>query len=335
MTPLRIRRLCCAIALLTCGARSARAVEDLVTPRSLSMGNALRADATGALGPLINPAGMAMQKSYTIEVMYGFRPQDLGSELHLSVVDSVTSRIAAGLYYSYVHGDQKFWLPGVGPVEATRQGHETGLSLGLPLGDRFAVGLTAKYVNVSSAAPNPAYDPVLNPGAPANFTLDSTTSFASADGFTMDAGLSLRLGDAFKVALVGYNLVPLRSVEAPLSMAIGLSYKVGTVLTLAVDTVIYFDKYRTALILPGSPGAMPGGDDRRTTARVGGGLEWLAGGKVPLRIGALYDSGRPGTYLSMGVGYVAQRFGIDVAYRQQVQAGLEQMIVAGVRVFLE
>src|SRR4051794_34179774 len=98
------------------------AIEDLVTPRSLGMGNSLRADASGALGPLLNPGSMALTHTYTLEVMYGFRTPDTGSTIHLSIVDSVTSRLAAGVYYSYVHGTPRFALDPGGPVQGTRDG---------------------------------------------------------------------------------------------------------------------------------------------------------------------------------------------------------------------
>ena len=87
-----------AVLLVLAGAasRPAAAVEDMLTPRALGVGEALRGDATGALGPLLNPSGMALSKSYTIEAMYGFDVRSVGHDVHLSIVDSSTSKLAAG-----------------------------------------------------------------------------------------------------------------------------------------------------------------------------------------------------------------------------------------------
>jgi hypothetical protein len=335
-----------ALVVVCAPARRAGAVEDLVTPRTLAMGNSLRAEASGALGPLLNPAGMALNKGYTIEAMYSFRPQDTGSQLLLTIVDSITSRVAAALYYEYIHGSPHFQLAPPGsnmqvypmpgqtlpPVadavqaDAGREGHETGLSLAVALGDRFSLGATLKYLHVATTATNP---PFKGFETVQSWTLDTTTSDAAADGFSLDFGLSARITDALSAAVVGYNLIPLRSVEAPMAMAIALAYRPVSVLTIAYDTVIYFDKYHT-------PSSDPTADSiRRTTVRTGGGLEWAIASKVPLRVGALYDNGRPGTYISGGIGYLHQQFGIDFGFRQQVQHGNETILALGVRVFLE
>ena len=50
-------------------------------------------------------------------------------------------------------------------------------------------------------------------------------------------------------------------------------------------------------------------------APFGGGIEWLAGQVVPLRVGALWDSGRHATFLTAGLGFVSTSFALDVGYR--------------------
>jgi hypothetical protein len=72
------RPIVVALLLALAGApATARAQQDFVGVRAMGMGEANRATATGAEGPLINPAGMSLVKQYVIEGMYGFRVEDL------------------------------------------------------------------------------------------------------------------------------------------------------------------------------------------------------------------------------------------------------------------
>ena len=107
-----------------------------------------------------------------------------------------------------------------------------------------------------------------------------------------------------------------------MALGTGLAYHYGTAFTLAADFVVNFNKYKDA------------GYNDLITYKLGGGFEWLAGGKVAIRAGSYWDSGRPATYVSAGLAYVGQTFAVDLAYKQQIQGGTESLLVAGVRVFL-
>ncbi len=304
-------------ALLVAWSGSARALDDLAPPRSVAIGGAGIADATGSLGPALNPAGMVLERRIYLDAIYGFDVRTVGSNVYVAVVDSVTNaHVAVGLYYNYVHASPKFTFAGA-PTEGKREGNEWGSSVAIPLGDRFAFGVTTKYIRASTEVPNPNAS---LPMQPPTLTLDTTTQSAAADGFTADVGFVLRLSEAFNFGAVGYNLIPVYSVEAPIGLGLGLSYMFGTQLLISADCKIAFNQYRD-----------PATDDARTTVRVGGGLEYIAANIVPIRAGFVYDSGRPGSFLSLGVGYQGRNFGIDVAYRQQVGNGVESLIIAGIR----
>jgi hypothetical protein len=321
------------VAGLTAAPRRARAVDDVLTPRAIALGSALRASAIGGLGPVLNPAGMTLNKAYNIDISYGFRVQDAGSSLYLAIVDSVTSRVSAGAYYQFVHSSPRF-VYGTDPRNnrISREGNEAGLSLALPIGDRFSFGVTTKYITVTTDTPNPAYDPNVT-NSPKRITLDSTTTQADAKGFTIDAGLLVRLGESLNLGVVGYNFIPKRSIEAPIALGTGLSYKVGQSFLLTADVVIDFNKYHTRPTIGPDDALIPG--KRRTTVRFGGGAEYIIRKIVPLRFGALWDNGLPGVYVSGGTGYQGKRFGVDVSYRQKVSGGLESFIIGGLRVFLQ
>src|SRR5579872_6026413 len=115
---MRPRRIALVVSLLCGAATTARAQNDLVGVRALGAGEAMRAIATGAEGPLLNPAGMSLIKQYVIEAQYGFTVEPLQHAVNVSVVDSVTSRVAAGLFYSFIYGNPKFgfnWAGGTVP----------------------------------------------------------------------------------------------------------------------------------------------------------------------------------------------------------------------------
>ena len=313
-----------AIVSVVAVAAPARAQNDFVGTRAMGMGEAQRATATGASGPLLNPAGMSLVRQDVIEGMYGIKIETVGHHANLSVVDSITSRIAAGLFYSFIYETPKLgfnWAGGkIDSEQVTRTGHAAGLSLSLPLGDRFILGATAKYLHIDTTAPLPMGT------VPDHLTLDSV------NGVTFDVGMIVRLGERFNVALIGYNLWDHGSRESPLSLGIGLAYVPIPTLSINFDTVVNFTGYQTYKF-----DAMTNKVtlDQKTTARLGPGIEWVVANKVPLRAGVVYDSGLPATYLTLGLGYLSTAFGIDLSYRAKVQGGIENFLMLGIRIFID
>src|SRR5579883_2151648 len=103
---MRLMRAALAVAVLCSlvGVEGrAHAQADVTGARAIGMGEAMRSIATGNEAIIYNPAGMALVRQYVVEADYGFRVETLGHQLHVSVVDSVTSKLAAGLYYAYVN----------------------------------------------------------------------------------------------------------------------------------------------------------------------------------------------------------------------------------------
>lgn len=305
-------------------ASPARAQYDFVGVRAMGMGEAQRATATGASAVLMNPAGMSLVKQYVIEGMYGIKIESVGHHANLSVVDSITSRVAAGLFYTFIYETPKLgfnWAGGkIDSEQITRTGHAAGLSLSIPLGDRFIIGATAKYLHIDTTAPLPMGT------VPDHLTLDSV------NGVTFDVGMILRLGQTFNIGLIGYNLWDHGSRESPLSLGIGLAYVPIPALSINFDTVVNFTGFQNYRfdMMTGKVSL-----DQRTTARLGPGIEWLAGNKVPIRAGVVYDSGLPATYLTVGLGYLSTAFGIDLSYRGKVQGGIENFLMLGIRIFID
>jgi hypothetical protein len=312
-----------ALVSLVALSSTARAQSDFVGVRPMGMGEAQRATAVGASGPLMNPAGMSLVRQYVIEGMYGIKVETVGHHANLSVVDSITARVAAGLFYSFIYETPKIgfnWAGGTIPSEQiTRTGHAAGLSLSLPLGDHFILGATAKYLHIDTTAPLPMGT------VPDHLTLDSV------NGVTFDVGMIIRLGERFNVGLIGYNLWDHGSRESALSLGVGLAYVPLPTLSINFDTVINFTGYQHYRVDMDGKVSL----DQRTTARLGPGIEWVVSNKVPLRAGVVYDSGLPATYLTFGLGYLSTAFGVDLSYRAKVQGGIENFLLLGLRIFID
>jgi hypothetical protein len=326
---MRLGRLAICVLVLCGAARRATAQADFVGARALGMGEALRANATGAEGPILNPAAMSLQRQYVIEGMYGIRIEDIGHHANVSVVDSVTARVAAGLFYTYIYSSPKLgfnWAGGrVENATITRTGHTAGLALSIALGDKFLIGANIKYLHLDTTAPLPMNT------QPPTLTLDTV------NGITFDLGMIVRLGDKFNIAAIGYNLWDHGSRESPLSLGVGLSFIPTPAFNINFDTVINFTGYREAVYNPdGSVAKL----DSRVTARLGPGLEYLVAQKVPIRAGVVYDTAYQGnnsrgaTYLTLGLGYLSTQFGVDLSYRVKVEAGLENFLMAGIKLFV-
>ena len=183
-------RLAAAMAVLIVGAPAwVWAFPDDPGTRALALGGAGRADARGDQGPRLNPSGMSLARLYTLEGGYQFITRDGGHLAHVSVVDSTSaSNLAGGLYYAF-----RTATPAGRPRLV---GHEAGLSLALPLADRVFLGATGKYVYATGGFAEP----------------DGATKHR---GFTADAGVTVRAASFLSIAVVGYNLRDLSTIQAP------------------------------------------------------------------------------------------------------------------------
>ncbi len=299
----------------------ASAQEDIVGARALGMGEAQRATASGAEGPILNPSTMALTRQYAIEAQYGIKIEGIGNNVNVAIIDSVTSKVAAGLAYTFVYANPRlgyYWAGGkIRSAEITRTGHEAGLSLALPLGDKFILGATLKYLYFNTTAPLPT-------GAiPGSLTLDHL------NGITFDVSALLRLGK-FNIAAIGYNLWDHGSRETPLSLGLAIGFVPTQSFNINFDAVTNFTGYETYRIDANGKVTF----QSVVTGRLGGGMEYIIKQRVPLRIGALYDTGNTSTYLTGGLGYLGQKVGIDLGYRGKVQGGMENFLMIGLRVFV-
>lgn len=297
------------VVLLVCVASGkAQATLDLVGTRSIGMGGGLRASASGESAVLLNPAGLVLTKAYVLTALYQFRVSDSAHLVNVSVVDSLTTMIAAGVFYSYSHAEPSRHIAatsgGLNPfhLAETVQTHEAGLALAYNLSDFLLLGLNIRYVNIEVEQPE---------GTPDGWIRD-TTHTAS-----MDVGAIVRPWQGLHIAVVGHNLIPIEGLEFPMQLGLGLAYQFGTYLLAEFDTVLDFSTDETA------------------AASFHGGLEAFIKNAVALRGGVAYDMLQEATYVTAGLGFVTRKLGLDFGMRQMVDAGAETLVAFSLRLFMK
>ncbi|MFB6262074.1 MAG: hypothetical protein ABEL76_00425 [Bradymonadaceae bacterium] len=164
-------------------------------------------------------------------------------------------------------------------------GHDIRLALAIPaVPDRVSVGVEGRYA-------------ILN-----------TDGTELARGFTMEAGFLFRIVDKLKLGVVGRNLIDIcdrprvcRTVT-PLTMAGGLAYGEGSPFTATADVEVDL-----------------GSEEDQVNLRYQIGGEYLVAGSVPIRVGYEHKTFTETDHVSLGAGWRASRFGIDIAGQMEIQ----------------
>lgn len=196
-------------------ATSALGMDDMVSTRALGMGEALRAGGSGAAAVYLNPAALPNAKQYVVEAEYQTRWVDSTHMIGVSIVDTVTAALAAGVYYTFATTSPEF---AGNSVDVTT--HEVGLALAYPFGGLFSFGATPKYFNTNGTAADP----------------DDEVSH-----FTFDIGAVLHPFGALSFAAVGANLLN----EPPTvrrQLGLGASWGMTDFLLLEFDARLDFDR---------------------------------------------------------------------------------------------
>ncbi len=252
----------------------ARAFEELSGTVPLGMGGASRAWAVGDAGPLLNPSGMSLTKAYTLEGAYEYASRLSDDFFHASVVDSTsTYNLAGGLTYTYHSANRG------GGVSAS--GHEVGLALSFPFAEYVSVGGTLKY-----------------------FKLEGADDVGGKDGgITFDLGITVRPTPALSLALVGSNLRPLDSGQAPQGVGYGVALLPLPSLVLALDGL-------TRLTADDQTG-------RKGTSIMGGGSFTIAE-RFAVRAGGGYDAATGNGYATVGFSGISEIGAIDLGLREDL-----------------
>lgn len=188
----------------------------------------------------------------------------------------------------------------VGVADGGYGGFDGRVTLAMNIVEALGIGISARYVRLEYKGTPP-------PG--------QRDAFLNA--FTMDASLRLTFTEGFHLAVLAQNLVPTHNAYAPLMFGGSLSYTIAEAFTISADGL--------ADLSPRTAG---------TPFTVGGGVEYLAGGVVPIRAGYYFDDSRTAHVVSGGLGYVDQHLGVDLAFRQQIEPSAATTLLLGVRYFV-
>ncbi len=297
-------------ALLVLGLAEPALAEEFTTVRGLGMGNALTATAAGASSLFVNPAGMSLTRAYSIEASYQYQVQRQGHFAHVSVVDSLNSpRVHAGIFYNFYQAGPEVFDPVLGrSLRLTKQAHETGLAISVPIGTWLAIGAQARYVYYHTTTKAPSPD---NPEEETESDVEKLNTFG------LDAGIVVTALRPFVFGLAARNLVPTHSHEAPLSMSIGAAYSFGKLLVADIDLTLRFDTPE---------------EKQMVGARAG--LELFLKNMLAVRAGTWYEGWPEAVYVTAGLGYVNPRAAVEIGFAQQVDGGVETRFGLSVRIFL-
>jgi hypothetical protein len=223
----------------------ADSLSDLLGPREIAVGEAMRAGATGASAVGLNPAGLPLNRELVFEGGYGYRASDTASLIAVSACDS-TNAMPGCFFYDYAGSN-----PELGEMTLRRTTHVAGLALSRTIVPRILFGATGKYYRFASDM------------------ADET----DAKGMTFDIGATLRLTRMINVAASAQNLwATEESPQFPRAVGGGFYAHPVPSLALSFDARWLLDGERTARYGGGAELFLRGGGGQNGVALRGGGL---------------------------------------------------------------
>jgi len=267
--------------------------------RPLGMGGALLAAPSGTSGIYLNPASLPMMPIYHFGGNYRYTGDEQQHGGSITIVDSVTTVVAAGLAFDYGR---------ISEPHFDHQSFDGRLALAGQAGNIFYFGATGRYLHLEQNIDGKKWGPAGRAALPASGS-------AQVDGFTLDVGLALMLGEVVTLGAVGYNLVPTESMFAPLQLGSGISIRLFDMLMLEGDAVVDFSSHR------------------ETSADIRFGAEVFIAGTFAIRAGYDYDTHHDLHAISGGLGYVHSRFSIDFGLMHEVVDDGRMVIMLGAKYF--
>lgn len=135
---------------------------------------------------------------------------------------------------------------------------------------------------------------------------------AATNSITMGAGVIVRPWEWLCLSLSGHNLIPVNSIYIQRYFSLAVSSMIGMF----------------------TPTFELRGDFNASVPRFAysGGIEWIAGGAVPLRAGYVWDGIAGTQYAGAGIGYFSEGSGVDIAYRHEFGGHNGRMVALTIKV---
>lgn len=292
--------------LLFLAPKEATATGDIYSARSMGMGGTLRASSTGATAILLNPAGMSLARMYSLGATYQHRFSDTGSLFQISIVDSATRSLAAGIAYSLVHATPEMTIPtekGIYALKEKVNEHKIGLCLSYPLGDYVFLGVGGHYVSHSIEIPQDA---------------PSSLESIEISAMALDVGLIIKPVDGLYLGFVGYNLISIHDQIYPQSLGLAIAYQAGDMFVAGFDAVLDFTS---------QPDNM--------NVDLHGGIEFFLAKQYAVRLGIMHKMFGNKIYASGGFGMILSQIALEAGVRQEIEGGTESQIVFSAQLFLQ
>lgn len=197
----------------------------LESARGLALGTGARATAVSTSALAYNPAAIAVGRLYHAEGIVDYMADMKTVALGGSIVDSSTSRLAAGIAFrGFLSGEG-----GLGGVDGR-------LGLALPLTNVVSLGVSGRYINAKR-------DGELADALP--------ESVRAVEGFTMDASVRVVPVPMLMLYAGSYNLISLDSAYAPLLLGGGAGLGISDIAVVGADVLVDMTSYANAAVTVG------------------------------------------------------------------------------------
>ena len=268
--------------------------DDYDTARGMAMGLGARASAASTSALSYNPANLALGHAYHIETAVGYSPQPGRFGFGGSLVDSFSSPVALATQYRYILGNGR----------DGQSGMDGRVGLAYAFSDAFSIGVAGRYISFQREGRQ-----------------DGDVRGPYAEGVNIDAAIRVTPLPNFHIAAIGQNFIDYGTPLVPRLVGGSMSYTIDNMVTLAIDGFADLSTFHDAA------------GNLRPEILLGAAGEVFTG-EVPIRVGYFYDSGRAIHYITAGVGFVQQEYGIDFAWRQQIVGDDDTNLILTFRYFV-
>lgn len=265
--------------------------------RSAGMGDNVVGGAGSNAALFHNPAALSAVPLYSLELGYNKPLGEGGNHLGISIADAKTNAaIAGGAAYTFSFQRE----PINGKKKLVSMRHEVRLGAALPIvQDVLILGVTGQYINQKNMS-----------------GYGSSSVGRKGHAFSVDLGVMAMIGKQFFLGVSAMNLAQKEGLTDPREIRAGFAGIIGP------------------LRLMGEYGAEI--DGARTRHHVGPGAEFMIKSIIALRAGYRYATANQllsnapqyadaEHLLSFGLGYRGRSFGVDFAYRQQLQKAPQRL----------
>jgi hypothetical protein len=273
---------------------------EVQTPRAVAMAGALNALGTSTTSLFLNPANLPIARVYHFEGFAAVSPESRRQSYGGAVADSSTNRIAGGFGGTWSSMD---------PDGIKRTWTDLHLGVAYPLGDKFSLGATGRYLRVGQLVARGPFG--------ASLPSDGTPADPMYNNFTFDLGATVIPTQQLRIGVVGHNLTNPHNGLAPTLLAGGVGFT-SDIFSVEGDALVDFTTFSRA----------------RGRFMLGG--EAFLANHFPLRLGYRYDDGQRTHAITAGFGYIDKKWSFEIGGRRDVAADKPAtMIVAGLRYFYD